>query len=167
MADTIQAIASIVNLIIVVAFFIVERKALVHNMRQERREYWYRETLLNRCLRTVEECFDELDALIYRVSEFYPYQKPDAEKQIRNIISSIKKQISLIKKVLNIYTKLFDKNLYRRIRVLLENLEDTLTSNIEQNYYAEIACDNLSYELASYRYKLLYNLYQFDTLQEK
>lgn len=166
-ADTIQAITSVINLIIVVLFFIIERKSLVRAWRQDRKENWYHETLLNRGVEIIERCFEEMEIQIEEADSLFPFNTKEAEKQIKKVINDIQKQIAIMKRFLNVYTKLFDESLTKKIKKEIEKMEDIVLSEIERNYIGKTHMQGVSYDLARSKYEILNSLYQFDTDRKK
>nr|DAY89476.1 MAG TPA: hypothetical protein [Caudoviricetes sp.] len=162
-ATIVQGIASVLNLLIIIFFFVWERRSFSINLIKERKEYWYHETLLNRGIESVENCFEELDKLTKIVSELIPHNltNTDIEPHIRNIIVEIKDQISLLKRSLNVYTKLFDKSLANKIKTIIENFEDLLLTEIEQIYLSNSQILDFSILLTN-KFKILEVLYQYD-----
>lgn len=163
-SSIIQAIASVVNLVIIVIFFIYERKELSRDMKTERREYWYRQTILSRGIEDVEKGFSEIEKLLSDIDRLDRYNVyTNHEDTVKGIIAKIKKQISIIKKVLLVYTKLFDDVLSKDIKFIFENMEDTIICDIEVNFKAKLKNDSLFYEISDYKYKIYDRLYRYDT----
>ena len=93
-AAVIQAITSIVNLIFVGGIFIFERRTSKKNVNDEKKEFWYRQTLLSRGLDLTGECFDTMEQLLRSSEEFINECTPENEKKIKEIMIENKLPIS-------------------------------------------------------------------------
>ena len=84
-AAVIQAITSVVNLIFVGGIFIFERRTGKKSINDEKKEFWYRQTLLSRGLDLTGECFDTMEQLLRSSEEFINGCTPENEKKIKEI----------------------------------------------------------------------------------
>ena len=66
--DIIQAVVSVVNLFFVAGVFLYEKQQNRKDIIKEKKEYWYRETLLHRGIDVCENAFDDMEKIINRVS---------------------------------------------------------------------------------------------------
>ena len=66
--DIIQAVVSVVNLLFVAGVFLYEKRQNRKDIIKEKKEYWYRETLLHRGIDVCENAFDDMEKIINRVS---------------------------------------------------------------------------------------------------
>ena len=62
--DCIQAVVSIINLIFVAGVFLYEKHQNRKDAINEKKEYWYRETLLHRGIDVCENAFDNMENII-------------------------------------------------------------------------------------------------------
>ena len=113
-AAVIQAITSIVNLIFVGGIFIFERRTSKKNVNDEKKEFWYRQTLLSRGLDLTGECFDTMEQLLRSSEEFINECTPENEKKIKEIIGKIQRQIYILRNGVVSYAKLFDTTLFKQ-----------------------------------------------------
>jgi len=168
-ANIVQAIASVVNLIIVVLFFVFDRIQGSFSLKRERKEYWYRETMLNRGIQEVEISYDELKGNLQKAEDIYESQIYDqnTENEIRKIICEINTTIASLKNLLRCYSKLFDEKLYSTIRLTVEEQGDKLTTGIETNYQNQSSNYKLQRDLNLFRYHVLNIIYTYDTTMGK
>lgn len=104
-AAVIQAITSIVNLIFVGGIFIFERRTGKKSINDEKKEFWYRQTLLSRGLDLTGECFDTMEQLLRSSEEFINGCTPENEKKIKEIIGKIQHQIYILRNGVVSYAK--------------------------------------------------------------
>lgn len=164
-ADVIQAIVSVINLAIVVLFFVWDKKSALSINRNERKEYWYHETLINRGIQAVEFCFDDLENIINVIDVLQKKNEMTEELAKENIIR-IGAAISTLKRKLDAYSQLFDSLLARKIRNVLNELEDYLTEGTEKIYKSELV-DDLLFKLSTSKYQVLKILYEYDVANTK
>ena len=170
-AAVIQAITSIVNLIFVGGIFIFERRTSKKNVNDEKKEFWYRQTLLSRGLDLTGECFDTMEQLLRSSEEFINGCTPENEKKIKEIIGKIQRQIYILRNGVVSYAKLFDTTLFKQLKEEAERLEDGITQGIESCYLAagnntKIANKSIETELSNlqkHRYTIVSKLYDYDT----
>ena len=162
MAAAIQAIASVINLILVIGFFIVERRSGRENIQKDKKEFWYRQTILERGLDTLNKSFTQIDNILQNANKYNTEISDKNERYIRELINEVKTQISVMKREVLVYTKLFDCIFYKSIKESMENLEDSVTVGIEECYLAREDTGDILYELNNYKYKILSELYKYD-----
>ena len=161
--DIIQAVVSVVNLYFVAGVFLYEKRQNRKDIIKEKKEYWYRETLLHRGIDVCENAFDDMEKIINRVSSLCEnHAQIQDEDEMRKCISDIQNQIYKIKHVLETYSKIASSDLHSRIKRRLEDLQDQLMEEIAQNYSAEMDCsDSINY-LCEMKYMIFNELYKFD-----
>ena len=162
MAAAIQAIASVINLILVIGFFIVERRSGRENIQKDKKEFWYRQTILERGLDTLNKSFTQIDNILQNANKYNTEISDKNERYIRELINEVKTQIFVMKREVLVYTKLFDCIFYKSIKESMENLEDSVTVGIEECYLAREDTGDILYELNNYKYKILSELYKYD-----
>ena len=162
MAAAIQAIASVINLILVIGFFIVEKRTGRENNEKDKKEFWYRQTILERGLDTLNKSFTQIDNILQNANKYNTEISDENERYIREFINEVKTQISVMKREVLVYTKLFDRTFYKSIKESMENLEDSVTVGIEECYFAREDTGDILYELNNYKYKILSELYKYD-----
>ena len=170
-AAVIQAITSIVNLIFVGGICIFERRTGKKSINDEKKEFWYRQTLLSRGLDLTGDCFDTMEQLLRSSEEFINGCTPENEQKIKQIIGKIQHQIYILRNGVVSYAKLFDIALFKQLKEEVERLEDGITQGIESCYLAagnnaKFADKGIETELSNlqkHRYMIISKLYDYDT----
>lgn len=159
--DGIQAVVSIINLIFVAGVFLYEKHQNRKDTIKEKKEYWYRETLLQRGIDVCENAFDNMESIINRASNLCENHNQD-ESEIKKCISDIQNQIYKIKHVLETYSQIASNDLHRKIKRRLEELQDSLMEGIEEDYKVRMDCrDRIKY-LYEMEYNIFNELYKYD-----
>lgn len=159
--DCIQAVVSIINLIFVAGVFLYEKHQNRKDAIKEKKEYWYRETLLHRGIDVCENAFDNMENIINRTSSLCKNHDQD-ESEIKKCISDIQNQIYKIKHVLETYSKIVSSDLHSIIKKQLEELQDSLIVGIAEDYEVRMDClDRIKY-LYEMKFAIFNELYKYD-----
>ncbi len=161
-AIAIQAIASIVNLVIVVGFFVLERIFGKKNLEREKEEFWYRQTILDRGFNTLETCFGEMEHILQRANEYNTRISDENEKYMKSLVKEVKVQVFLLKRGILDYAKLFNSTFYKKLKENVEQLEDSVTLGIQDCYFAKEDTGDILSELSNCKYKIISELYKYD-----
>lgn len=159
----IQAIASVVNLVIVVLLFVFEVVFSYLTRRREKKAYWYHETILSQSIPIIVSNFNDLFTILDEIDLTIESNSSNIEDEIKIRLSSIRKYISNIKRTLLPFTKMFnDTKLNKLIRESLEGLEDFLTSEIEKGFQQHSLVAGIQFDLSKRQSELLKILYNYD-----
>ena len=69
-AAIIQAVVSIINIAFVAVIFVRDKLWKTAYAQKEKEEFWYRETVLNRGLDTLDACFTEIENILNRANVY-------------------------------------------------------------------------------------------------
>lgn len=162
-ADAIQAICSVLNLIIVVLFFVFERFSHSRNIKKEKENYWYHETIIKQGLPVIDSCFIELQILLQHAENLCREKNSKNESELREIIFEAQKIQNALKTPFSPYAKLFSENLYKELRHIIEkDIVDYFVTEIEKCYNSSCFSARLAYALNMQKFKLLKELYDFE-----
>ena len=107
-AAIIQAVVSIINIAFVAVIFVRDKLWKTVYAQKEKEEFWYRETVLNRGLDTLDACFTEIENILNRANVYNIKLSDENEQQIKELVMEVKSQVFILKRGVWDYTKLFD-----------------------------------------------------------
>ena len=163
LANTVQAVCSVVNLIIVVLFFVFERFSHSQSIKKEKESYWYHETIIKQGLPAIDSCFIELEKLLSRTELLCQEKSPQNELALKQIIFEVQKLQNELKKPFSPYAKLFNENLYNKLRRIIEkDIVDFAITEIEKCYNTSFFSVRLGNTLNKQKFELLKELYDFE-----
>ena len=162
-ASAIQAVASVINLLFVVFVFWRERSDDRKGQKMEKKEFWYRETMLSRGVDTLNGCFCELERILQQANGFNEHRSEENEQNVRRLVGEARNQIGVLKRNVLIYTKLFDAGFARDMKIITNRLEDGISEGLESCYFSGTGTTTLNTDLDKYKYEIISKLYKFDT----
>lgn len=71
---------------------------------KEKEEFWYRETVLNRGLDTLDACFTEIENILNRANVYNIKLSDENEQQIKELVMEVKRQVFILKRGVWDYT---------------------------------------------------------------
>lgn len=166
-AAIIQAVVSIINIAFVAVIFVRDKLWKTAYAQKEKEEFWYRETVLNRGLDTLDACFTEIENILNRANVYNIKLSDENEQQIKELVMEVKRQVFILKRGVWDYTKLFDTTFSNKIKARMENLEDMITVGLQTCYLATEDTGLVVSELNNCRYGIVSDLYNFDMKKTK
>lgn len=162
LSASIQAICSVINLAIVILFFIFERISSIRFNKTQQRAYWYHETVLKNGMPAIDHLFNNLESIFANLQTCVDQKQILEEKTSKQAIADIQNFISDIKRFMSPYLKLFDKKLNHHVASSFRDLEDITTNCIEKMYQDNQFDNDIYKKLSDYKYQLLAELYNYD-----
>lgn len=129
--DIIQAICAVINLIVVILFFIISDISRKNEMKNNNKQYWFKKYIVSEFLPIFDNFFNELTKTVKDISEKQYASEVEKEEKLEEILVSFSNNLRTIIQTAYPKINVISPSLADEIKQKLQKIEDEYSEHIE------------------------------------